>query len=84
MRRSLLAAVLAAALLAGCGGSSSSSSENDPPVQREGIAITSPDTSVPYETGGRDGSGADGNPGDEDPEARGGIAAGPDASDERK
>ena len=82
MRRSLLTALLAAAVLAGCGGSDSK--EGDPAVQRDGIAITSPDTSIPYETGGADGSGADGNPGDEDPEARGGIAAGPDASDERK
>ncbi len=82
MPRSLLAAALAAAVLAGCGGSDST--ENDPPVQREGNAVTSPDTSIPYETGGADGSGADGNPGDEDPEARGGIAAGNDASDERK
>ena len=82
MRRSLLTALLAAVALAGCGGSDSA--ENDPPVQRDGIAITSPDTSIPYETGGADGSGADGNPGDQDPEARGGVAAGPDASDERK
>ena len=82
MRRSLLTALLAAVALAGCGGSSSS--ENEIPVERSGEAITSPDTGSPYETGGADGSGADGNPGDQDPEARGGIAAGPDASDERK
>ena len=79
MRPTLLALVLAAAL-AGCGGKE----ENDIPIERDAQAVTSPDTGRAYETGGADGSGADGNPGDEDAEPRGGIAAGPDRSDERK
>ena len=78
MRRTLLV-LLAAGALAGCG-----SEEKTVPIERDAQAITSPDTDLPYETGGADGSGADGNPGDEDREPRGGVAAGPDSSDERK
>ena len=78
MRRTLVA-LLAARALVGCGGQA-----EDPPIERDTRAITSPGTTVPYERGGADGSGADGNAGDEDPERRGGIAAGPDKSDERK
>jgi len=80
MSRATLLAVLAAAVLAGCG----SEEQAAPPVQRDLPAITSPDTGIPYEQGGGDGSGADGNAGDRDPERRGGVAAGPDGSDERK
>jgi hypothetical protein len=79
MRRSLLALAVVAALAAGCG-----QKENDLPIDRSAPAVTSPDTDRAYETGGADGSGADGNPGDVDEESRGGVAAGPDNSDERK
>lgn len=79
MRRSLIAVLAAAGLLAGCG-----SEEASVPVDRDAPAVTSPGTDIPYEAGGADGSGADGNSGDDDREPRGGIAAGPDASDERK
>jgi hypothetical protein len=81
MRRSALAlAVVVAALAAGCGGQK----ENDLPIERSAPAVTSPDTDRAYETGGADGSGADGNPGDQDQESRGGVAAGPDNTGERK
>ena len=78
MRRTLVV-LLAAGALAGCG-----SEETSMPIERDTPAITSPDTGLPYETGGADGSGADGNSGDVDREPRGGVAAGPDSSDERK
>ena len=67
MPRHLLAALFAAAVLAaGCG-------EGDPePTSGGAPAIT---TGQPYELGGADGSGADGQ---EEPAPRGGIAAGPD------
>jgi hypothetical protein len=79
MRRLLAAVLVSAGLLAGCG-----SEESDLPIERETRAVTSPDTGLAYENGGADGSGADGNPGDVDREPRGGVAAGPDSSDERK
>ena len=78
MHRSVLA-VLAVATLAGCG-----QEDLSPPIERDAGAVTSPGTGIPYEQGGADGSGADGNAGDRDPESRGGVAAGPDSSDERK
>jgi hypothetical protein len=78
MRRCLLVLLVAGAL-AGCG-----SEEAGLPIERDTPAITSPDTDIPYEAGGGDGSGADGNAGDVDEEPRGGVAAGPDNSDERK
>ncbi len=79
MRGPIVALVLAAAFAAGCG-----EEEKELPIERDAQAVTSPDTGRAYETGGADGSGADGNPGDEDQEPRGGVAAGPDNSDERK
>ena len=78
MRR-LPAIVLVLGVLAGCGGS-----DPNPPIERDAEAVTSPGTTIPYELGGADGSGADGDPGTRDPEKRGGIAAGPDRSGERK
>lgn len=77
MRPTLLA-LLAGTLLAGCGG------ETDPILERDAGAVTAPGTTQPYERGGADGSGADGNLGSEDPEERGGIGAGPDSSGERE
>jgi hypothetical protein len=66
-----IALVLAAAF-AGCG-------EEIEPVSGEGApAITSPGTTIPYENGGADGSGADGS---ERTAARGGIAAGHDTKE---
>ena len=67
MPRHLLAALFTVALVAaGCG-------EGDPERTRGGApAITSGE---PYELGGADGSGADG---EEERAPRGGIAAGPD------
>ena len=70
MTRHALAALLAAALLAaGCG-------EGEPEPSRGGApAVT---TGKPYELGGADGSGADG---EERDAPRGGIAAGPDTKE---
>lgn len=77
MRRSL-AALLAAGALAGCG----SQEAPDIPIERDARAVTAPGSGIPYENGGADGSGADGNSGTRDREPRGGVAAGPDASGE--
>jgi hypothetical protein len=68
MTRHALAALLAAAFLAGgCG-------EEDPDPSSGGApAVTVGDQ--PYESGGADGSGADGR---NDTDPRGGISAGPD------
>lgn len=71
--------MLAALLLGGCGGG-----ETEAIIERDTRAVTSPDTTQPYERGGADGSGADGQLGSEDPEDRGGIGAGPDSSGERE
>lgn len=70
MPRHLLAALLAAGLLAaGCGDAEPETSSGGAP------AVTS---GAPYELGGADGSGADG---EEKEAARGGIAAGPDTKE---
>ena len=70
MRRTLVLAVLLLAVPAlGCGSSVEPISGADAP------AITSPGTTIPYESGGADGSGADGR---EKADGRGGIAAGHD------
>ena len=68
--RVLLLVLLIAAPAAGCG-------EDVPTraVERDTPAVTSPGTDLPYESGGGDGSGADGS---EQSNPRGGIAAGPD------
>lgn len=64
----LLAAALATGA-AGCG-------EEVEPVSGDGApAITSPGTTIPYESGGADGSGSDGVKEGQD---RGGVAAGQD------
>jgi hypothetical protein len=47
----------------------------DRAVERDTPAVTAPGTTIPYEVGGGDGSGADGSA---QPNPRGGIAAGPD------
>ena len=69
MSRHLLAALLAAALLGvgGCGSKDPEPSEGGGPAFTVG--------GQPYESGGGDGSGADGV---EEPNPRGGISAGPD------
>ena len=67
----LLAVVLVAALpAAGCGA------DDDPISGSDAPAITSPGTTLPYETGGADGSGSDGRKADDD---RGGTAGGRDS-----
>ncbi|HEX2085083.1 MAG TPA: hypothetical protein VHF89_05330 [Solirubrobacteraceae bacterium] len=66
MPRHVLAALAAAALLGGCG------SEDPDPTTGGAPAVTSGQA---YESGGADGSGADGS---EDTTPRGGVAAGPD------
>ena len=76
--RSTLLALVAAAVLAGCG------EDREPIVEGDTRAVTAPGTTFPYERGGADGSGADGNPGSKDPEDRGSIGAGPDSSGERE
>jgi hypothetical protein len=53
-----------------CGG------DVDPVSDPRGPAVTSPGTTIPYEAGGADGSGADGRT---EAEERGGVAAGPDS-----
>ena len=65
-------AIAAAAPLAGCGD------EAEPIRGEEAPAITAPGTTFPYENGGADGSGADGR---EQPDPRGGIAAGHDTTE---
>lgn len=67
-RASLLVVVLL--LLAGCG-----EEVPDLPVERGTPAVTAPESGAAYESGGADGSGADGS---EESNGRGGIAAGPD------
>jgi hypothetical protein len=69
MSRRFPATLLAAALLglSGCGSSDPEPSEGGGPAITVG--------GIPYEDGGGDGSGADGT---EEPNPRGGIAAGPD------
>ena len=70
MRRLPVLALLALALpAAGCGGGV------EPIRDTAAPAITAPGTTIPYETGGADGSGADGV---EKADGRGGIAAGHD------
>jgi len=72
VRNMRLVPILAAVALttAACGDS-----VEDRAVERDTPAITSPGTSIPYEQGGGDGSGADGSEAAQD---RGGVAAGPD------
>lgn len=73
MRRAVPAALAALALTtvaAGCGDDVEPVSGNDAP------AMTAPGTTIPYENGGGDGSGADGRV---DEAATGGIAGGRDA-----
>jgi hypothetical protein len=65
----LAAAVAACTFAAGCG------EEVDPIPAGDAPAITSPGTTIPYESGGGDGSGADGR---REREERGGVAAGHD------
>jgi hypothetical protein len=69
-----IALVLAAAAapLSGCGD------EPEPIRGEEAPAITSPGTTIPYENGGADGSGADGS---EQTNDRGGIAGGRDTKE---
>ena len=70
MRPLLLPLLITASLAAACG-----EDVEDRAVERDTPAITSPGTDIPYESGGGDGSGADGSEKSND---RGGIAAGPD------
>ena len=77
LRRSLLSVLALGALAAtGCGGDDTKTVTEASPGDVPGI--TTPNTERQYENGGADGSGADGT---ESPEARGGIAAGPDSPD---
>ena len=71
MRVFAVTAVLAAGTIAGaCGGQ-----EVEPIPASNAPSVTSPGTTLPYESGGADGSGADGRREKED---RGGVAAGHD------
>jgi hypothetical protein len=71
MRVLSLAAVVAACTLAtGCG------EEVDPIPASDAPAVTAPGTTIPYEDGGGDGSGADGR---REEQERGGVAAGHDS-----
>jgi hypothetical protein len=66
----LVAAAAACTFATGCG------EKVDPIPARNAPAVTAPDTTIPYEAGGGDGSGADGR---RERERRGGVAAGHDA-----
>lgn len=68
--RSAFVVLTIATGLAACG-----EEVEDRAVERDTPAITSPGTTIPYENGGGDGSGADGS---EKANPRGGIAAGGD------
>lgn len=70
-RRPLLC-LLAAGAIAGCGGEDETATQASP---GDVPALTTPNSGREYENGGADGSGADGR---EEPEQRGGIAAGAD------
>ena len=74
MRHIALTVVVAAlaAPAAGCG------EEVEPLRGEDAPAITSPGTTIPYENGGADGSGADGREANAD---RGGVAAGHDTKE---
>ena len=77
LRRSLLSVLALSALIgAGCGGDDTKTVTEASPGDQPGV--TTPNSDRQYENGGADGSGADGT---ESPEARGGIAAGPDSPD---
>jgi len=76
MRRlTSLLAVLVLALAAGCGGGEEQLESASP--GSVGGFLT-PNGQEPYETGGGDGSGADGS---EEPDARGGVAGAADTSE---
>jgi hypothetical protein len=78
IRRATTAALAALALAAaGCGGDDDTRTDTNPSAGAE-PGITDRETGRSYESGGADGSGADGL---ESPEDRGGIAAGPDSPD---
>lgn len=68
--RSALLVLSIATFAAACG-----EEIEDRAVERDTPAITSPGTTIPYENGGGDGSGADGS---EKANERGGVGAGPD------
>ena len=69
MRVSFALAAVVCTFAAGCGG------EVEPIPAGDVPAITSPGTTIPYENGGGDGSGADGRREKQD---QGGVAAGRD------
>lgn len=75
LRRPLVSGLALSALaIAGCGGDDTKTVTEASPGDQPGI--TTPNSGRAYENGGADGSGADGV---EEPEQRGGIAAGPDS-----
>ena len=71
MRVTFALAAVVCTLAAGCGGE-----EVEPIPAGDVPAVTSPGTTIPYENGGGDGSGADGRKARED---KGGVAAGRDS-----
>lgn len=87
MRRLAPAALAVLALAAGCAGATNGADqtgggnggEAGSSASPGGVpAVTTPGTGIPYETGGGDGSGADGS---ERVRARGGVAAGSDSAE---
>ena len=70
MKALWVTAVLAASIAAGCGGE-----DVEPIPASNAPSVTSPESGIPYETGGADGSGADGL---REEQERGGVAAGHD------
>jgi hypothetical protein len=68
--------IAVAAVVAACTGAVGCGGEDVEPIPASNApSVTSPGTEIPYESGGADGSGADGERKKED---RGGVAAGHD------
>lgn len=69
--------IAVAAVVAACTGAVGCGGEDVEPIPASNApSVTSPNTDIPYESGGADGSGSDG---ERKRERRGGVAAGPDS-----
>ena len=69
--------IAVAAVVAACTGAAGCGGEDVEPIPAQNApAVTAPNTEIPYEAGGADGSGSDG---ERKREERGGVAAGKDS-----